>query len=111
MCASWQSPASRRRSRRAAGRRDAAPLHPACPPSGACSLCLRRVVIGLPPSATYHLRLSPFPVVPQVFVAAKRQLGEVLSAFEFLDSESLAITLGHLPGARDPLPACQVREL
>lgn len=41
-------------------------------------------------------------------MAAKRQLGEVLSAFEFLDAESLAITLAHLPGAKDPLPACQV---
>ncbi len=40
---------------------------------------------------------------------AKRDLGEVLSAFEFLDRESLLITLRHLPGAKDPLPACQVR--
>lgn len=45
----------------------------------------------------------------QVFVRAKRDLGEVLSAFEFLDRESLLITLRHLPGAKDPLPACQVR--
>ncbi len=44
----------------------------------------------------------------QVFVAAKRDLGEVLSAFEFLDRESLDITLRHLPGAKDPLPDCQV---
>lgn len=42
-------------------------------------------------------------------MAAKAALGEVLSAFEFLDAESLAITLQHLPGARDPLPSCQVR--
>ena len=52
----------------------------------------------------------PPPTPLQVFVAAKRQLGEVLSAFEFLDRESLEITLAHLSGAKDPLPDCQVRQ-
>ena len=46
--------------------------------------------------------------LPQVFVCAKRVLGEVLSAFEFLDRESLEVTLAHLPGAINPLPECQV---
>lgn len=49
------------------------------------------------------------PCGAQVLVAAKHRLGEVLSAFEFLDRQSLEVTLAHLPGARDPLPACQVR--
>ncbi len=44
----------------------------------------------------------------QVFVRAKQQLGEVLSAFEFLDRASLDVTLEHLPFAKDPLPESQV---
>lgn len=58
--------------------------------------------------STYSTQKARFPLPVQVFVAAKRDLGEVLSAFEFLDRESLHITLRHLPGAKDPLPSCQV---
>ncbi|KAL4440007.1 hypothetical protein ABPG75_003008 [Micractinium tetrahymenae] len=54
-----------------------------------------------------YLAVPSFEVAQQVFVRAKRDLGEVLSAFEFLDRESLLITLRNLPGAKDPLPACQ----
>ncbi|KAK7832015.1 d-2-hydroxyglutarate dehydrogenase [Quercus suber] len=35
---------------------------------------------------------------------AKRRLGEILSAFEFLDNESLNLALNHLEGVRNPLP-------
>lgn len=35
---------------------------------------------------------------------AKRRLGEILSAFEFLDNESLNLVLHHLEGVRNPLP-------
>ncbi|KAJ8650457.1 hypothetical protein MRB53_003480 [Persea americana] len=35
---------------------------------------------------------------------AKRTLGEVLSAFEFLDSYSMDMVLTHLEGVRNPLP-------
>ena len=35
--------------------------------------------------------------------------GKCCLPFEFLDQESLQITLAHLPGAKDPLPDCQVR--
>ncbi|EFN52862.1 hypothetical protein CHLNCDRAFT_26350 [Chlorella variabilis] len=56
-----------------------------------------------------YLAVPSFEAAQQVFVAAKQQLGEVLSAFEFLDRESLLITLRHLPGAKDPLPSCQAR--
>ncbi|KAK4585190.1 hypothetical protein RGQ29_022736 [Quercus rubra] len=35
---------------------------------------------------------------------AKRYLGEILSAFEFLDNESLNLALNHLEGVRNPLP-------
>lgn len=48
------------------------------------------------------------PPCTQVFVRAKQQLGEVLSAFEFLDRASLEVTLEHLPFAKDPLPGSKV---
>ncbi|XP_020091970.1 probable D-2-hydroxyglutarate dehydrogenase, mitochondrial isoform X2 [Ananas comosus] len=35
---------------------------------------------------------------------AKRELGEVLSAFEFMDSHAIDLVLGHLEGLRNPLP-------
>ncbi|KAK7406766.1 hypothetical protein VNO78_08397 [Psophocarpus tetragonolobus] len=35
---------------------------------------------------------------------AKRKLGEILSAFEFLDGQSMNLVLNHLEGARNPLP-------
>ena len=40
----------------------------------------------------------------QVFVRARRRLGEILSAFEFLDRGSLELTQTELEGVRDPLP-------
>ncbi|KAB1201941.1 D-2-hydroxyglutarate dehydrogenase, mitochondrial [Morella rubra] len=40
----------------------------------------------------------------KLLLEAKRRLGEVLSAFEFLDNESLDLVLNHLEGVRNPLP-------
>lgn len=40
----------------------------------------------------------------QVLVRARQQLGEILSAFEFLDAESQALVCQELPGVRSPLP-------
>lgn len=45
--------------------------------------------------------------VVQVFVRARQKLGEILSAFEFLDQQSLELTLTHLEGIRNPLPDTQ----
>lgn len=45
----------------------------------------------------------------QTFVRAKRKLAEVLSAFEFLDSSALDLTLHQLPHIINPLPDHQVR--
>ena len=42
--------------------------------------------------------------VLQLFVKARQQLGEVLSAFEFLDSQALDLTLRELEGVKNPLP-------
>ncbi|KAK2990442.1 hypothetical protein RJ640_011190 [Escallonia rubra] len=40
----------------------------------------------------------------KLLLAAKRKLGEILSAFEFLDTQALDLVLKHLEGARNPLP-------
>ncbi|XP_062145163.1 D-2-hydroxyglutarate dehydrogenase, mitochondrial [Alnus glutinosa] len=40
----------------------------------------------------------------KLLLEAKRRLGEILSAFEFLDNESLDLVLNHLEGVRNPLP-------
>ncbi|KAG6647074.1 D-2-hydroxyglutarate dehydrogenase, mitochondrial isoform X3 [Carya illinoinensis] len=40
----------------------------------------------------------------KLLLEAKRRLGEVLSAFEFLDNQSLDLVLNHLEGVRNPLP-------
>jgi D-2-hydroxyglutarate dehydrogenase len=51
-----------------------------------------------------YLACPSFHAATAALGVAKEKLGEVLSAFEFLDRESLEITLKYLPGARDPLP-------
>ncbi|ONH96970.1 hypothetical protein PRUPE_7G162700 [Prunus persica] len=43
-------------------------------------------------------------VSKKLLMEAKRKLGEILSAFEFLDSKSLDLVLNHLDGVRNPLP-------
>lgn len=40
----------------------------------------------------------------KLLIEAKRKLGDILSAFEFLDSNSLGLVLNHLEGLRNPLP-------
>lgn len=51
-----------------------------------------------------YLACPTFAAATETLGLAKRRLGEVLSAFEFLDRASLEVTLKHLPGTRDPLP-------
>jgi D-2-hydroxyglutarate dehydrogenase len=51
-----------------------------------------------------YLACPSFAAATAALGVAKQKLGEILSAYEFLDRESLEITLKHLPGARDPLP-------
>ncbi|KAK4490679.1 hypothetical protein RD792_001371 [Penstemon davidsonii] len=41
----------------------------------------------------------------KVLSQAKRNLGEILSAFEFLDINAMDLVLKHLDGLRDPLPS------
>ncbi|XP_078180819.1 FAD-linked oxidases family protein [Carex rostrata] len=40
----------------------------------------------------------------KLLVAAKRGLGEILSAFEFMDSHAINLALTHLEGVTNPLP-------
>lgn len=40
----------------------------------------------------------------KLLVEAKRKLGEILSAFEFLDIVAMDLVLNHLDGVRNPLP-------
>lgn len=56
-----------------------------------------------------YLAVPSFQHAQQVFQMAKRRLGEILSAFEFLDHQSLIMTLKHLANIKNPLPDTQVR--
>eukprot|EP00879_Flechtneria_rotunda_P026430 GHRR01028181.1.p1 GENE.GHRR01028181.1~~GHRR01028181.1.p1 ORF type:complete len:484 (+),score=127.00 GHRR01028181.1:517-1968(+) len=49
------------------------------------------------------LQCASFAAVQQVLKNAKQQLGEILSAVEFLDQEAMNIYLGHSEGAVNPL--------
>lgn len=42
-------------------------------------------------------------------MSARRHLGEILSAFEFLDRQALVMTLEQLPNVQDPLPGTKAR--
>jgi len=66
----------------------------------ACALALPRA-----PNSTQlaFLGCNSYEDVLRTFIAARRDLGEVLSAVEFLDSESLQVVTEH--GVKDPLGA------
>lgn len=51
-----------------------------------------------------YLAAPSFPQALQAFQKAKQHLGEILSAFEFLDHHALIITLKNLPNIKNPLP-------
>ena len=65
-------------------------------------------LLAMRPACADACEAAPrLPPVQAVFVRAKQALGEVLSAFEFLDRASLEVTLEHLPGSKDPLPGSE----
>jgi D-2-hydroxyglutarate dehydrogenase len=43
----------------------------------------------------------------KLLVEAKRNLGEILSAFEFLDNNSMDLVLNHLDGVRNPVSSSE----
>lgn len=49
------------------------------------------------------LSCPSFQAVQQVLLTAKRSLGEILSAAEFLDQESMEMVTGYLHGVSNPL--------
>ncbi|KAK9113051.1 hypothetical protein Scep_020570 [Stephania cephalantha] len=55
------------------------------------------------------LACNDFFSCQKLLLEAKRKLGEVLSAFEFLDSQSMEMVLAHLDGTRNPLPSSLYR--
>ena len=55
-----------------------------------------------------YLACPSFQAVQQVFKLAKGHLGEILSAFEFLDHQSLDMTLQYVPSINNPLEQVQV---
>ena len=66
----------------------------------ACAIALPRA-----PSSVQlaYLGCDSYEDVLKTFSSAKRDLGEVLSAIEFLDRESFELVAGHAEGFRDPL--------
>ncbi|GLE03755.1 hypothetical protein PINS_up012657 [Pythium insidiosum] len=68
-----------------------------------------KVSILTPPrSSSVNVALlgcEDFAAVQRAFVAAKRDLGEVLSAVEFMDRQSLDMVLSQQPHSKDPLEA------
>ncbi|KAJ3114766.1 hypothetical protein HDU96_001709 [Phlyctochytrium bullatum] len=50
------------------------------------------------------LRLPDYQSIQTAFVRAKKELGEILSAFEFWDAECSRLVLTHIQGARPLLP-------
>ncbi|WOK99398.1 putative D-2-hydroxyglutarate dehydrogenase, mitochondrial [Canna indica] len=68
-----------------------------------------KVSILTPPKliSTNHafLACQDFISCQKLLLGAKRALGEVLSAFEFMDSHAMDLVLSHLDGVRSPLPA------
>lgn len=51
------------------------------------------------------LACSDYTSCQKLLSEAKRKLGEILSAFEFLDVHAMDLVLKHLDGLRDPLPS------
>ncbi|XP_038896946.1 D-2-hydroxyglutarate dehydrogenase, mitochondrial isoform X2 [Benincasa hispida] len=58
----------------------------------------------LPATNVAFLGCKDYSSCQKLLVDAKRKLGEILSAFEFLDNMSMDLVLNHLEGIRNPLP-------
>ncbi|KAL3527155.1 hypothetical protein ACH5RR_011811 [Cinchona calisaya] len=53
---------------------------------------------------TAFLACNDYASCQNLLLEAKKKLGEILSAFEFLDSDAMGLVLKHLDGVRNPLP-------
>ena len=80
-------------------------LHRGSGGRSAAGVITRAAVRCVPSSTavnTLLLQLSCFADVQPVFELANKHLAEVLSAFEFLDAQSMRLALKHVHGATNP---------
>ena len=73
-----------------------------------CAGVITKVAIQCPPHPasvnTMLIAINSFASSLAIYKIARQQLGEILSAFEFLDQEAMQLALTHLPGLQNPFP-------
>ena len=69
---------------------------------------IKQLAVPLRTYCVSLLAVPSFKHAQEVFQKAKQHLGEILSAFEFLDHHALIMTLKNLPNIKNPLPDTQV---
>ncbi|XP_059640706.1 D-2-hydroxyglutarate dehydrogenase, mitochondrial isoform X2 [Cornus florida] len=74
---------------------------------GSLGIVTKVSILTPPKMSSVHLAFlacKDYISCQNLLLEAKRKLGEILSAFEFLDSHSMDLVLHHLDGVRNPLP-------
>nr|XP_034581615.1 probable D-2-hydroxyglutarate dehydrogenase, mitochondrial isoform X2 [Setaria viridis] len=61
----------------------------------------------LPSTNVAFLSCNDYTSCQKLLLAARRNLGEILSAFEFMDHNCIDLAMRHLEGVQNPLPASQ----
>ncbi|KAG2640442.1 probable D-2-hydroxyglutarate dehydrogenase, mitochondrial isoform X3 [Panicum virgatum] len=63
----------------------------------------------LPATNVAFLSCNDYTSCQKLLLAARRNLGEILSAFEFMDHHCIDLAIRHLEGVQNPLPASQYK--
>ncbi|KAG2632173.1 hypothetical protein PVAP13_2NG066800 [Panicum virgatum] len=63
----------------------------------------------LPATNVAFLSCNDYTSCQKLLLAARRNLGEILSAFEFMDHHCIDLAMRHLEGVQNPLPASQYK--
>ncbi|CAN6209534.1 unnamed protein product [Urochloa humidicola] len=63
----------------------------------------------LPSNNVAFLSCNDYTSCQKLLLAARRNLGEILSAFEFMDHHCIDLAMRHLEGVQNPLPASQTK--
>ncbi|PAN09890.1 hypothetical protein PAHAL_2G056100 [Panicum hallii] len=63
----------------------------------------------LPSTNVAFLSCNDYTSCQKLLLAARRNLGEILSAFEFMDHHCIDLAMRHLEGVQNPLPASQYK--
>ncbi|KAL6880677.1 hypothetical protein ACP4OV_012242 [Aristida adscensionis] len=63
----------------------------------------------LPSTNVAFLSCNDYISCQKLLLAARRNLGEILSAFEFMDHHCIDLAMRHLEGVHNPLPASQYK--